>query len=191
MDYRDPNRSQTPLEETPLLAGTTNHSQEKKYGSAEEAFDVALSRVPVGPFHLLLIGLCGWALASDSVEVQCISFVTPQLDSSNPAPHSNQVIARFSHEKEREREIFSPDDGKICAAAGQVPGGSVRRHHFPRDDGGRVSVGQSVRPYWSPLLSHYFPHLQWSVWIGISLLSQLWPLPFLPIPQWRWVRHKK
>ena len=92
VDYRDPDRSQTPLEETPLLSGTTNHSQEKKYASAEDAFDVALSRVPVGPFHLLLIGVCGWALASDSVEVQCISFVTPQLDSSNPAPHSNQVM---------------------------------------------------------------------------------------------------
>ena len=188
VDYRDPDRSQTPLEETPLLAGTTNHSQEKKYASAEEAFDVALSRVPVGPFHLLLIVVCGLALASYSVEVQCVSFVKSQLDSSNPA-HSNQVIARFSNKKS-EREIFSPDGGK-CAAAGQVPGGSVGCHHFPWDDGGKVSVGQSVRPYWSPLLSHYITHLQWSVWIGISLLSQLWPLPFLPSPQWCWVRHKK
>ena len=89
VDYRGSGKTQTPLEETPLLPGNTSRPPEKKYGSAEEAFDEALSRVPVGAFHLVLIAVCGWAIASDSVEIQCISFVTPQLDSSNS--NSNKV----------------------------------------------------------------------------------------------------
>lgn len=37
------------------------------------------NKVGVGFFHVLLTVVTGWALASDSVEVQCISFVTPKL----------------------------------------------------------------------------------------------------------------
>ena len=48
--------------------------------SAPRKFDIALESVGLGFFHVLLIVVTGWALASDSVEVQCISFVTPQLD---------------------------------------------------------------------------------------------------------------
>lgn len=46
-------------------------------------FDEALDCQGVGLFHVVLILVAGWALASDSVEVQCVSFVTPQLD-TNP-----------------------------------------------------------------------------------------------------------
>lgn len=51
-------------------------------GSVTESprFDDAVESVGVGLFHVLLILVAGWALASDSVEVQCISFVTPELD---------------------------------------------------------------------------------------------------------------
>ena len=69
-------------EETPLL----------RHGSRSEnyrSFDEALDGVGVGVFHLVLVLVCGWAIASDSVEIQCISFVTPQLDSSNNK--ANQV----------------------------------------------------------------------------------------------------
>ena len=93
--YRGSGKTQKSLEETPLLSDGTNLPPGKKYGSAEEAFDAALSRVPVGPFHVFLIAVCGWAIASDSVEIQCISFVTPQLDSSNSALRNNQVAARY------------------------------------------------------------------------------------------------
>ena len=53
-----------------------------------KSFDEALDSTGVGFFHVLLILVSGWALASDSVEVQCISFVTPQLsaDYGNPDP---------------------------------------------------------------------------------------------------------
>lgn len=37
------------------------------------------NKVGVGFFHVVLTLVTGWALASDSVEVQCISFVTPKL----------------------------------------------------------------------------------------------------------------
>ena len=53
------------------------------YVSPCRRFDVAVESVGVGLFHVILILVAGWALASDSVEVQCISFVTPQLDGMN------------------------------------------------------------------------------------------------------------
>ena len=50
-----------------------------------KTFDEAIDQTGVGFFHCLLVLVAGWALASDSVEVQCISFVTPLLDSTaNP-----------------------------------------------------------------------------------------------------------
>ena len=48
--------------------------------------DQALDSAGVGFFHFLLVIVAGWALASDSVEVQCISFVTPQLTSADANP---------------------------------------------------------------------------------------------------------
>ena len=65
------------LEEAPLLRGS------KTRGGKYDSLDEALDGIGVGVFHILLILACGWAIASDSVEIQCISFVTPQLDSSN------------------------------------------------------------------------------------------------------------
>ena len=44
------------------------------------SFDEALEGAGVGAYHVILLLVAGWALASDSVEVQCISFVTPELD---------------------------------------------------------------------------------------------------------------
>ena len=45
--------------------------------------DEILDRTGYGLFHVLLILVAGWALASDSVEVQCISFVAPVLEAAN------------------------------------------------------------------------------------------------------------
>lgn len=70
------------LEETPLLRGKNDRGG--RYGSLDDALD----SVGVGAFHIVLVLVCGWAIASDSVEIQCISFVTPQLDSSSS---QNQV----------------------------------------------------------------------------------------------------
>lgn len=57
----------------------------KKKGGIN-SFEDALDSPGFGLFHVLLIFAAGWALASDSVEVQCISFVTPQLPSSEDDP---------------------------------------------------------------------------------------------------------
>ena len=82
-------------ERRPLLGEEERDGRGRaKRCSPEEAFDQALSRVPVGVFHLVLVGVCGWAIASDSVEIQCISFVSPQLD-SNKSP-SNLVTLSLS-----------------------------------------------------------------------------------------------
>ena len=65
-----------PDEDTPLLSST------KRSVSIEEALD----SVGVGFFHVILILVTGWALASDSVEVLCIGFVSPQLTSNITNP---------------------------------------------------------------------------------------------------------
>ena len=52
---------------------------QKKDSGTIRTFDDALDSQGVGLFHIVLILVAGWALASDSVEVQCVSFVTPQL----------------------------------------------------------------------------------------------------------------
>lgn len=68
----------------------------QKYDSIR-TFDDALDSQGVGVFHILLILVAGMSLASDSVEVQCISFVTPQLSDkdSNPDASLRPTDVRF------------------------------------------------------------------------------------------------
>jgi len=40
-------------------------------------FEEAIASTGTGRFHYLLLCICGWALASDSVEIQAVSFVLP------------------------------------------------------------------------------------------------------------------
>ena len=69
-----------------------------KKNGAIRTFDDALDSPGVGLFHVVLILVAGWALASDSVEVQCISFITPQLNDSHANPdmalHPSDVSQR-------------------------------------------------------------------------------------------------
>lgn len=71
-------------EKAPLLGA--GGKREKRASGAIHSFEDALDSPGVGFFHVLLVLVAGWALASDSVEVQCISFVTPRLGDnlSNP-----------------------------------------------------------------------------------------------------------
>ena len=48
--------------------------------------DEALDKVGIGLFHVILILVTGWALASDSVEILCIGFVSPQLTDIHANP---------------------------------------------------------------------------------------------------------
>ena len=93
-------------EETPLLGAvpstSTNTARRQKFRS----FDEALEGVSVGVFHLVLVLVCGWAIASDSVEIQCISFVTPQLDQSNNISNGNEVYSTHAIDTKRERLVF-------------------------------------------------------------------------------------
>jgi len=58
-------------------------------------FDNALDSTGVGFFHFILVLVAGWALASDSVEVQCISFVTPQLGHDPDPPLRPSNVSYF------------------------------------------------------------------------------------------------
>lgn len=49
------------------------------------SFDAVLERSGAGLFHVILTLVAGWALASDSVEVQSVSFVIPKLDNDTTA----------------------------------------------------------------------------------------------------------
>ncbi len=65
-----------PTEETSPLINTRGNG----------GIDEALDKIGVGFFHVILILVTGWALASDSVEILCIGFVSPQLADSNTNP---------------------------------------------------------------------------------------------------------
>ena len=75
-------------ESSPLLAKAASSEYDglPRSKSRPETFDEALESTGVGLFHFLLVLVAGWALASDSVEVQCISFVTPLLDNIDRNP---------------------------------------------------------------------------------------------------------
>ena len=89
------------------IAGSTSDKRGKKEtapllssgggGRDQVPFEEALEGVGVGVFHVILLFVAGWALASDSVEVQCISFVTPQLDTSDSQLHPTKVTQLPGH----------------------------------------------------------------------------------------------
>ena len=54
----------SPSEHSPLLSSVSKRAQ---------TIDEALESTGVGFFHFILILVTGWALASDSVEVYCVS----------------------------------------------------------------------------------------------------------------------
>ena len=45
--------------------------------SNEADYETAMTRAGFGKFHYWLLWVCGWANASDAVEILCISFVLP------------------------------------------------------------------------------------------------------------------
>lgn len=53
--------------------------------------DEILDRTGYGLFHVILILVAGWALASDSVEVQCVSFVAPVLEANSSDLHPTNL----------------------------------------------------------------------------------------------------
>ena len=74
-------------ESSPLLSKAASSEYDAlPRKSRPETFDEALESTGVGLFHCVLVLVAGWALASDSVEVQCISFVTPLLDNVERNP---------------------------------------------------------------------------------------------------------
>ena len=46
----------------------------------EKAYEALLDRVGFGKFHVFLLLVCGWANASDAVEILCVSFVLPSAE---------------------------------------------------------------------------------------------------------------
>ncbi|XP_064645752.1 synaptic vesicle glycoprotein 2C-like isoform X2 [Lineus longissimus] len=48
--------------------------------SAGHTYEQALIRTGYGRFHYKLLFLCGWAVASDSIEVLCVSFLLPSAE---------------------------------------------------------------------------------------------------------------
>ena len=79
----------TPIQENPLVAYDTNLDESSPLIESTKrirTIDEALDTVGVGMFHVILILVAGWALASDSVEVQCVSFVAPLLENSEYNP---------------------------------------------------------------------------------------------------------
>jgi len=57
-----------------------HENTEKGKTSSQTKYDEALTSCGYGKFHLLLTIICGWANASDAVEILCISFLLPSAE---------------------------------------------------------------------------------------------------------------
>ena len=66
------------LEETRILLTSNGSDDEDSDTSCD--YDTAISRTGYGKFHYLLMLVCGWANASDAVEILCISFLLPSAE---------------------------------------------------------------------------------------------------------------
>ena len=108
-------------EDTPLLEDINICIPTTELHSLDEALD----RVGVGVFHVILVLVAGWALASDSVEVQCISFVTPQIDRNDSDP-SHKVNVSLSS------RVWSHNVNS--------------QNSYSRKPGHKMTVSQSISP---------------------------------------------
>ena len=66
------------FEETRILLTTHGSDDDDEDSSCD--YDTALARAGYGKFHYLLMLVCGWANASDAVEILCISFLLPSAE---------------------------------------------------------------------------------------------------------------
>jgi VNT family MFS transporter (synaptic vesicle glycoprotein 2) len=49
-------------------------------GSGDTDYETAISKTGYGKFHYWLMFVCGWANASDAIEILCISFLLPSAE---------------------------------------------------------------------------------------------------------------
>ena len=89
------------VESSPLLAKTSSleHGEFSARKLRPKTFDEALESSGVGLFHCVLILVAGWALASDSVEVQCVSFVTPLLNDVERNPDTKLAPTKVKRQR--------------------------------------------------------------------------------------------
>ena len=64
-------------EDTALLGGDAKQTKDASQSAGERRLYKSLEDTGYGFFHVILTIACGWGLASDSVEVLCISFAIP------------------------------------------------------------------------------------------------------------------
>ena len=66
-------------DETPLVSSSSSSSDEKEseVSSIEERLSKVFDSVGYGLFHVILTIVCGLALASDWIEILCVSFIIP------------------------------------------------------------------------------------------------------------------
>ena len=74
---KSPHRGEDHHETRILL---TSHGSDDEEAETGCDYDTALARTGYGRFHYLLMLVCGWANASDAVEILCISFLLPSAE---------------------------------------------------------------------------------------------------------------
>ena len=73
---KSPHRGEA--QETRILLASQGSDDEEADAGCD--YDTALARTGYGRFHYLLMLVCGWANASDAVEILCISFLLPSAE---------------------------------------------------------------------------------------------------------------
>jgi MFS family permease len=68
----------------PALASSTSPASSPSPDATRlhDYHDVA-ERIGFGPYHLLILFLCGWGNAAEAIEILCVSFVLPELEASS------------------------------------------------------------------------------------------------------------
>jgi len=60
---------------TPLIPSDASNDERE-----EKSYEALLNHIGFGKFHVLLLLVCGWANASDAVEILCVSFILPSAE---------------------------------------------------------------------------------------------------------------
>ena len=55
-------------------------------------YETALARTEYGRFHYWLAVVCGWANASDAIEILCISFLLPSAECTELSKHQQEAL---------------------------------------------------------------------------------------------------
>ena len=78
--HKSPNRAGSNRTEEKILLGSNGSNDSDDDSDEEGDYERAVAATGYGRFHYALLLVCGWANASDAIEIICISFLLPSAE---------------------------------------------------------------------------------------------------------------